>query len=92
MPPLATPLLHGVVVAKLRPAALVCTQKTSEDHNSMRRRCTGITLDSSHSCHLHAPDHASEIEEILLNHTMNENQIEWFKAGSALNLIASQNK
>ncbi len=31
-------------------------------------------------------------EEILLNHTMNENQIKWFKAGSALNLIASENK
>ncbi len=30
--------------------------------------------------------------EIKLNHTMNENQIEWFKAGSALNLIAAQNK
>ncbi|MGD8779610.1 MAG: aconitate hydratase [Ignavibacteria bacterium] len=30
-------------------------------------------------------------EEIFLNHTMNENQIQWFKAGSALNLIASQN-
>ncbi len=30
--------------------------------------------------------------EIKLNHTMNENQIEWFKAGSALNLIALQNK
>lgn len=24
-------------------------------------------------------------EEILLKHTMNEGQIEWFKAGSALN-------
>jgi len=30
--------------------------------------------------------------EIKLNHTMNQNQIEWFKAGSALNLIAEQNK
>ncbi len=30
-------------------------------------------------------------DEAILNHTMNENQIEWFKAGSALNLIASQN-
>ena len=31
-------------------------------------------------------------EEALLNHTMNEAQIKWFKAGSALNLIAkSQN-
>ena len=26
-------------------------------------------------------------ENIMLNHTYNESQIEWFKAGSALNLI-----
>lgn len=31
-------------------------------------------------------------EEILLNHTMNASQIEWFKAGSALNLIAQKQK
>ncbi len=31
-------------------------------------------------------------DEALLNHTLNKPQIEWFKAGSALNLIASQNK
>jgi aconitate hydratase len=32
-------------------------------------------------------------EEIKLNHTYNESQIEWFKAGSALNLIKmSENK
>ena len=31
-------------------------------------------------------------EEILLHHTFNENQIGWFKAGSALNLIAAQGK
>jgi len=31
-------------------------------------------------------------EEAKLNHTYNENQIKWFKAGSALNLIAEQNK
>jgi aconitate hydratase A / 2-methylisocitrate dehydratase len=31
-------------------------------------------------------------DEILLNHTMNKSQIEWFKAGSALNLIAQKNK
>jgi len=30
--------------------------------------------------------------EVVLNHTMNENQITWFKAGSALNLIAEQNR
>ncbi len=29
-------------------------------------------------------------EECLLNHTYNENQIGWFRAGSALNLIAAQ--
>lgn len=31
------------------------------------------------------------INEIMANHTYNSNQIEWFKAGSALNLIKSQN-
>jgi aconitate hydratase len=31
-------------------------------------------------------------DEIILNHTMNAAQIEWFKAGSALNLIAEKNK
>jgi aconitate hydratase len=31
-------------------------------------------------------------DEILLNHTMNESQIKWFKAGSALNLIAASQK
>ena len=31
-------------------------------------------------------------EEFLANHTYNCNQIEWFKAGSALNLIKMQNK
>ena len=29
-------------------------------------------------------------ESISLNHTFNLNQIEWFKAGSALNLIAKK--
>ncbi|NWF90146.1 MAG: aconitate hydratase [Ignavibacteriaceae bacterium] len=31
-------------------------------------------------------------EEILLNHSFNEAQIKWFKAGSALNLIAASQK
>jgi aconitate hydratase len=31
-------------------------------------------------------------ENILLNHTYNQAQIEWFKAGSALNVIKKQNK
>jgi aconitate hydratase len=31
-------------------------------------------------------------ETILANHTYNDGQIEWFKAGSALNLIAAAGK
>lgn len=30
------------------------------------------------------------VDKIIANHTYNENQIEWFKAGSALNLIKQQ--
>jgi len=37
---------------------------------------------------LHHSNNSSE--EFLVNHTYNENQIEWFKAGSALNLIRKQ--
>lgn len=37
--------------------------------------------------------HADGSEESAeLNHTFNEAQIKWFKAGSALNLIAAQQK
>ena len=38
---------------------------------------------------LHHADGTSD--QFLANHTYNENQIEWFKAGSALNLIRKQN-
>ena len=31
------------------------------------------------------------IESVMLKHTYNKSQIDWFKAGSALNLIRSQN-
>ena len=31
------------------------------------------------------------IDIIMLNHSYNETQIDWFKAGSALNLIREQN-
>jgi aconitate hydratase len=37
---------------------------------------------------LHHSD--GSVDEILANHSYNEQQIEWFKAGSALNLIKSQ--
>lgn len=32
------------------------------------------------------------VEELLLNHTFNANQIAWFRAGSALNLIAERGR
>jgi aconitate hydratase len=32
------------------------------------------------------------VDEVMLNHTFNENQIGWFRAGSALNLIAAQGR
>ena len=36
--------------------------------------------------------HADESKDVIkLNHTYNDNQIEWFKEGSALNLIKKQN-
>ena len=38
---------------------------------------------------LHHSD--GSIEEFNVNHSYNENQIEWFKAGSALNLIKAKN-
>jgi len=31
------------------------------------------------------------IDNVKLNHTYNAQQIDWFKAGSALNLIKTQN-
>jgi aconitate hydratase len=31
-------------------------------------------------------------DEIMLNHTMNKQQIDWFKVGSALNLMAKMKK
>mgnify|MGYP001555223085 CR=1 FL=1 len=38
---------------------------------------------------LHNSDGSSD--RFLANHTLNENQIQWFKAGSALNLIRQEN-
>jgi len=37
---------------------------------------------------LHHPDSSTDV--IKVNHTYNENQIEWFKAGGALNIIRAQ--
>ena len=40
------------------------------------------------TCHLHHADGSRE--EIQLRHTLNAGQIEWFKAGTALNLLRQQ--
>lgn len=45
---------------------------------------TPLTLEIKHT--------DGQKETILLNHTYNESQIKWFKAGSALNLIAKNSK
>ena len=39
---------------------------------------------------LHHADRSRE--EFPVNHSYNQNQIDWFKAGSALNVIKKQNK
>ena len=41
---------------------------------------------------LHVTHPDGSTDAIPLNHTMNQTQIEWFNAGSALNLIAKENK
>jgi aconitate hydratase len=44
-----------------------------------------LAPDTPVRCALHRPDGTSV--EFLTTHTMNDEQIEWFKAGSALNII-----
>ena len=47
-----------------------------------------LTPDVPVRCALHQPDGA--VVEFQATHTMNDEQIEWFKAGSALNIIRSR--
>lgn len=47
--------------------------------------CPPTPAVSTHPCCVHPP-HSQ------VNHTFNENQISWFKAGSALNAMAAQFK
>lgn len=42
------------------------------------------------SLHVRLTHINGQVDEIRVNHSYNENQIEWFKAGSALNLIKQQ--
>lgn len=60
-------------------------EKIREDDNFDINGLTGFKAGRPLTLVLHHCD--GSVEELSLNHTYNENQIEWFKAGSALNLI-----
>ncbi len=65
-------------------------EKIKEDD---RLSITGLTeLASENQLTLIIKHKDGKQEKATLNHTMNEAQIKWFKAGSALNLIAQANK
>jgi len=49
---------------------------------------TALAPGSKVSCVLHKPE--GEVIEFQCNHTLSDDQIEWFKSGSALNLIRQQ--
>jgi aconitate hydratase len=71
---------------------LALTFNNKEDYNLIREDdnfdLIGLTEFSPGSqLILFAKHKDGSSDEIKLNHTYNENQIEWFKAGSALNLI-----
>ncbi len=63
--------------------------KVQEDDSFNVIGLTDFTPGKQLKVALHHADGSTD--EFMANHTYNENQIEWFKAGSALNLIKSQN-
>jgi aconitate hydratase len=76
---------------------LAVTFRNKEDYDKIRENDTIDIIGLEHfnadkplEGILHHSD--GTVESILLNHTYNENQFEWFKAGSALNLIKLQQK
>jgi len=74
---------------------LALTFADKEDYNKIQEDdiidITGLTGFSPDKPFKGILNHADKSkEEIILNHTYNENQFEWFKAGSSLNLIKMQ--
>jgi aconitate hydratase len=61
-------------------------EKIREDDRVSITGLTGLVPESRIKLILRHTDGTSD--ELIVNHTMNEAQIKWFKAGSALNLIA----
>lgn len=74
---------------------LALTFADKEDYNKVQEDdvvdilgLTAFTPDSQLTIVLHHKDGSSD--QFQVNHTYNEQQIEWFKAGGALNIIRSQ--
>jgi aconitate hydratase len=71
------------------------TFATKEDYDKIQEDdkldITGLTTFAPGKQLTMVLNHADgTVDKIKLNHTYNEQQIEWFKAGSALNLIRKQ--
>ncbi|NBC83890.1 MAG: aconitate hydratase [Bacteroidetes bacterium] len=64
--------------------------KIQEDDTFDVTGLTQITPNKPMTLVIHHKD--GSVEQVKVNHSYNENQIKWFKAGSALNLIRQQNQ
>ena len=77
--------------------ALALTFKDKNDYNKILEEDTfdinGLeSFSESEDLQLITHHSNGNSTKIALKHTFNQNQIEWFKAGSALNLIAAENE
>ena len=62
--------------------------KINEDDKISISGLTDFKPDTSFECELEHSDGTSE--KIILNHSYNSSQIEWFTAGSALNVLKNK--
>ncbi|MFM7797234.1 MAG: hypothetical protein ACKO7N_10770, partial [Candidatus Nitrosotenuis sp.] len=72
-----------------------------ENHGSQHHWSDHGSAGETHPCQQHQfiahvgrkyPNDDGKNEEILLSHTFNSSQIEWFRQGSALNVLRNKNK
>jgi len=75
---------------------LALTFRDNDDYNKIKEfdtfQINGLTnFSKDEDLQLIIQHEDKLIDKILLKHTFNDNQIKWFKAGSALNLIARKN-
>ena len=76
----------------IRSASILVTQRSSENLGlflvtSIEKLTYSNTFTAEKQLTLEVVHKDGSKNEIKLNHTYNESQIEWFKEGSALNLI-----